>query len=88
MANASVYFSSRQFRSFKLCVVKWLSLKLTIFRERRKSKLKLFKMESANYIYLDIIPNAFIHPFHNSLGLHIRKNILEENEVVEKEIKM
>ena len=45
-------------------------------------------MESANYIYLDIIPNAFIHPFHNSLGLHIRKNILEENEVVEKEIKM
>ena len=75
MTNASVYFSGRQFRSSKLYVVKLLSLKLTIFRERIKGKIEIFRVESAKYNCLDIIPSACIHPFHNSLCLHIGKHI-------------
>ena len=84
MTNASAYFSGRQFRSSKLCVAKLLLLKLTIFRERIEGKIEIFRVESAKYNYLDIVPSASIHPFHNSLCLHIGKIL--ENKVVEKEV--
>ena len=88
MTNASVYFSSRQFRSAELCVVKLLTLKLTIFRERIEGKIEIFGVESAKYNYLDIIPSACIHPFHNSLCLHIGKTYWRRIVMLRKKYKL